>query len=263
MADLGRRRGARVPTLVPPDVLLRLEAGEESVNHMEQVALDMGNLLAASLPELAHRGAELRGKGLVARMRAGGRVVHEELGAAAVVVCGRSTSDTVRGWAAMAISHAPDLTLAARLRMIRQLADDSHFAVREWAWLAMRAHIARDVRQAVALLTPWTQEDSQRLRRFASEATRPRGVWSAHLPVLKANPQLGLDLLEPLRSDPARYVQDSVGNWLNDASKTRPEWVIGVCERWTSSSTSAATARICRRARRSLSDQLKTEPADL
>ncbi len=45
-----RRIGARHPAAVPPEVTVALEAGHESVNHMEQIAMDMGNLLACSFP---------------------------------------------------------------------------------------------------------------------------------------------------------------------------------------------------------------------
>jgi 3-methyladenine DNA glycosylase AlkC len=251
-----RRRGARRPALVPSDVLAALESGQESANHMEQIAMDMGNLLASQFPPLIRRANELRDIGLVARMRTGGRILYEELGLSAARTGVAWTSDTARGWAAMAIGYASGLPFEKRLELLRPFADDAHFAVREWAWLSLRPHVAADTHAAIALLISWTAEDSERLRRFASEATRPRGVWSAHLPILKSNPERGLPLLEPLRADPSRYVQDSVSNWLNDASKSQPEWVESLCETWERYSPTAATARIRRRACRSLPSDL-------
>lgn len=262
MSARAPRRGARHPSLVPPDVLVELEAGAESVNHMEQIALDMGNLLASLFPALAHRAEDLRNLGLVARMRAGGRVLYEELGLDRTLQT-MSTSDTARGWAAMAVGHAPGLSIERRMELIRPFADDEHFAVREWAWLSLRPHVATDVPQAIRRLTPWTAESSYRLRRFATEVTRPRGVWSAHLGPLKVAPELALPLLEPLRADTTRYVQDSVANWLNDAGKSQPGWVQDLCRRWLLESRAAETMRICHRAQRGLRRRSQPEPANL
>jgi formate-dependent phosphoribosylglycinamide formyltransferase (GAR transformylase) len=46
----GGRRGARSPGRVPADVLRGLEDGGVSVNHMQQIAIDMGTLLASQFP---------------------------------------------------------------------------------------------------------------------------------------------------------------------------------------------------------------------
>ena len=91
--------------------------------------------------------------------------------------------------------------------------------------MAVRPHVAAELARAIALLVDWTADHSPYVRRFASEATRPRGVWCTHIAALRREPEPGRALLEPLRADPSGYVQDSVGNWLNDAGKDRPDWV--------------------------------------
>jgi 3-methyladenine DNA glycosylase AlkC len=220
---------------------------------MEQIAIDMGALLETAFPTLANEAERLRSGGLVTKMRAGGQLLFEALDHEAWAVAKKSESDSVRGWGAMAIGQAPNLDLEDRLRLIRPYADDAHFAVREWAWLSLRPHIASEPEDAIRMLRPWTSEESERLRRYATEATRPRGVWSQHIANLKTEPELGLPLLLPLKSDPSRYVQDSVANWLNDASKSRPEWVEEICGAWLANSHDRATTRICRRGMRSIS----------
>jgi 3-methyladenine DNA glycosylase AlkC len=237
---------------VPRYVLDALEAGAESANHMEQIALDMGVLLTNHVPILADRADELRERGLVSRMRRGGELLFEEFGSGAPLAALAWKSDTLRGFGAMAVGVIPELTLRDRLQLIEPFADDPHFAVREWAWLSLRPHVSEAIRSALKELLPWALEESPRLRRFACEVTRPRGVWSRHLPELKAEPEIAMPLLDSLRADEARYVQNSLANWLNDASKSRPDWAKRVCAQWMIGTPSAATQRICRRALRSL-----------
>ena len=67
----------------------------------------------------------------------------------------------------------------------------------------------------------------------------------------KKEPQRALALLENTRADPARYVQLAAGNWLNDASKSRPDWVIALTSRW-SSEGNRNTSFIIRRGMRSI-----------
>jgi 3-methyladenine DNA glycosylase AlkC len=214
--------------------------------------MNMDVLFARAFPALAARAPRLRDLGLVMRLRTGGAFLWEELGLDSISEGTRWPSDTARGWAAMAVGAAPEMPLSTRLELIQPYADDPHFAVREWAWLSLRPHVAVNLDSAIQLLIPWTSAYSSRLRRFASEVTRPRGVWSRHIPSLKADPSPARCLLDPLRHDPVRYVQDSVGNWLNDASKTSPRWVIETCARWLGDGPSEATRRICRRATRTV-----------
>ena len=55
-----------------------------------------------------------------------------------------------------------------------------------------------------------------------------------------------------MKTDKAKYVQDSVGNWLNDASKTRPDFVVALCERWENESPAKETKYIVKKALRTL-----------
>jgi 3-methyladenine DNA glycosylase AlkC len=56
-----------------------------------------------------------------------------------------------------------------------------------------------------------------------------------------------------LKSDKAKYVRDSVGNWLNDAGKTRPDFVVQLCKRWENESDTKETKYITKKALRTLS----------
>lgn len=247
------RKGARSRAEITPEVLAALNAGTaETLTLPEALAVDFAALMAACLPGVD--AAPLRaaaGEGVTRRMALAARLALDALGGAALVELAAHASDTVRGWGAYAVGLCPHLTLEERLVMIRPLADDPHFGVREWAWLGLRAHIAAEPLLALELLAPWTAEASPFLRRFASEATRPRGVWCAHVAALRADPAQGLAVLEPLHADPQRYVQDSVANWLNDAAKDHPDWVRAQCARW-SVGGGKATAYIVKRASRNL-----------
>ncbi|MDX2115145.1 MAG: DNA alkylation repair protein [Planctomycetota bacterium] len=249
------RKGARRMADVTPAVRARLNRGEiEALTLSEILTVDFAKLIRAAAPEIDPRRAARVGRagGIIARMRAAGVELLEHGGIGMFDGLAAHRSDTVRGWAAYLLAEAPGLTLAERLKRVKPLADDANAGVREWAWIALRPHVAADLPGAIRALWPWTGHRSANVRRYASEITRPRGVWCAHLNELKRDPTSGLVLLEPLRADGAKYVQDSVANWLNDAGKSHPEWVRGVCARWERESESAATARICRRALRSL-----------
>lgn len=243
------RRGARSIATVPPAHLAALNAGTaEAATLSESLAMDLAALWRACFPGLP--APDLPASlGITRRVALAGQALHAALAPEAVAALANHPSDMVRGWAAHALAAAPGLDVAGHAARLRPFAADAHFGVREWAWMALRPHIAADLPGALAALRPWTAEASPFLRRFAVEATRPRGVWCAHLPELRRNPAAGLVLLEPLRADPARYVQDSVANWINDAAKDQPAWAHALLARWAEV---GAAAHILRRAARSL-----------
>jgi 3-methyladenine DNA glycosylase AlkC len=251
------RKGSSRRADIPADVLAQLNAGTlESRTLAEGLAIDFATLLVTAVPDVPadylQMVREPMEKGITRRMELVGGILLRHFGVERLEEVAKHPSDTVRGWACYLIGQLPKLKLKARLDLIRPLADDPHFGVREWAWLAVRPHLAANVPHAVKLLTPWTAAPSPFVRRFAVESMRPRGVWCSHIDALKQNPDLGLPLLDPLNADPEQYVQDSVANWLNDAAKTQPVWVTAVCQRWRRESDSEHTVRITRRAVRSI-----------
>jgi 3-methyladenine DNA glycosylase AlkC len=158
----------------------------------------------------------------------------------------------VRCWAAYTVGKNTKLSTEQMLRQIQPFAADRHFGVREIAWLAVRPVIAKNLTESITILSKWTSHKDENVRRFCTEATRPRGVWCEHIEELKQNPALGLVILEPLMADAAKYVQDSVGNWLNDASKTAPAFVIDLCKKWDKESKTKETAYIIKKALRTV-----------
>ncbi|MCY2960792.1 MAG: DNA alkylation repair protein [Planctomycetota bacterium] len=251
-------------------MLRDLNAGRiETRSLVEWLAIDFALLARSALPTIlpasaVERVAEQleahRALGIVARTQIAGHGLAAALGSGAarerrLRALATHPSDTLRGWAAYAATTGEG-PLSARLTTIRPFAADAHSGVRELAWMAVRPAIAAEIERALDLLSRWSGDPDANVRRFASESTRPRGVWCAHVAALKADPSPGLAVLEPLRADPSKYVRDSVANWLNDASKDDPAWVRAVCARWSRESRGPETAYVVKRAQRTL---LRTE----
>jgi len=264
--DDAKRKGARTPKDVPPAVLERLNRGEiEAVNLMESLAMDqralLGNLLRQTGRTDYLRPVLASVDGL---KKQGFNIVAETIGTALfaqaaqqddrefLAVISGHRSDLVRCWAAYGIGKNPGPEIEEALERIRPFVADGHYGVREIAWMAVRPKLARHLERGIAFLSGWAADEDANIRRFASEATRPRGVWCAHIDALKDDPAPGLPILEPLKSDASKYVRDSVGNWLNDAGKTRPDFVKTLCERWETESGTKETKYIIRKAMRTM-----------
>ena len=156
-------------------------------------------------------------------------------------------SDLVRQWGAYAVNHpSVPLTLSKRLSATLPYAADLHMSVRECAWMAFRPHLSTALDDGLSLLEPVTRSACPNERRFAVEVSRPRSVWGRHIVALKRDPSRALALLENVYDDEARYVRLAAGNWLNDASKTRPEWVRQLCTRWPATGRKNTVAIVAR-----------------
>jgi 3-methyladenine DNA glycosylase AlkC len=261
------RKGAFRIALIPSEVLDALNDGLlETVNLNEFLALELPRLarnVAAQIGlDAAHERLDdtlamlvsfkpMKRHDHVARALYDLTAMHPERDAVAHRIA-THPSDVARCWAAQWIALS-GLDLAQQLRAVRRFAADPHFGVREIAWMSVRDAVVGALDEALALLGAWVRDPDPNIRRFASELTRPRGVWCAQIEALKAEPWRAQPLLEALRSDDSRYVQNSVANWLNDASKTQGEWVEAVGARWLAESDTAATKYIVKRALRTLS----------
>ena len=268
--EIRNRKGARKPAEVPAEVLELLNSGLlETVNLSEWLAVDQLALLqhfmqdhgmASSAYERIYTAYQQLKKQTVNTVN---QLIGQELQrlladeapdrqARLYEQMSHHVSDIVRGWAAYVVSFQSDWSLEKQLEAVRPFAADAHFGVRELAWFAMRPPMALELTKAIGIMEEWAKSDDENIRRFATESLRPRGVWCAHIEELKEQPHLAVGILEPLKNDPSKYVRDSVGNWLNDASKSAPDWVEDLCERWGSESDTKATNYIIKRALRTL-----------
>lgn len=262
------RKGARKVQEVPVEVLELLNKGKiETVNLTEWLAIDHIELIQSAFPEIgvsentikiiAEKIAGQKKPSAMNAIKLIGASLHE-------IYYGKSdyhtifesfsnhVSDSIRCYAPYLISLNENLNMDEKFNQSLSLVADKHFGVREVVWMALRPEIERNLNVAIAFLSKWAENDDENIRRFTSESTRPRGVWCKHIEALKENPELALPVLEKLKSDPSKYVQDSVGNWLNDAGKTRPDFVIELCEKWQEESPTNETKKIVKRARRSI-----------
>lgn len=100
------------------------------------------------------------------------------------------------------------------------------------AEFAIRPFLLRYPDQTLAVLSRWSLDPSEHVRRLVSEGTRPMLPWGKRLDQFLKNPEKTFYLLDQLKNDPSRYVQKSVANHLNDHSKNHPEWVISKLKAW-------------------------------
>jgi len=256
------RKGARSLKDIKPEVVEYLNKGViETKNLMEWLVTDQLALLKLVLRDInkdewytSFEVAVNRQKKLTANSNT--KVIGETLGTltsdtSIYNTLKTHTSDLVRCWSCWAESllhdNVPDL-----LKVLKPYVADSHFGVREVVIFASKERMIEDLDTAIAILSKWTNDEDENIRRFAVEAMRPIGVWTKKITAFQENPEKGLVLLEPLKSDSSKYVRDSVANWLNDASKSKPDWVQSICDTWQKESPVKETTYIIKRGLRTI-----------
>jgi 3-methyladenine DNA glycosylase AlkC len=261
-----KRKGSKSAKDIPKEILEQLNNGQiETANLVEWLAVDQ-RLLLTNMLHQTNKTEYL--KPILADIenlkKQTVNTINEAIGtglfeqslknddAEILTIISTHKSDLIRCWATYTISKNQNLDTSQKLKQIQAFSADKHFGVREICWMAVRPTIAKNLAQCIEILSGWTNHKDENVRRFASEATRPRGVWCEHIEALKQNPEIGLAILEPMKSDKAKYVQDSVGNWLNDASKSQPDFVKNICKKWEKESSTKETAYIIKKALRTI-----------
>lgn len=262
------RKGARKAQDIPSEVLGLLNNGEiETVNLTEWLAIQHIKLIKTVFPKLGIQQNNINSivKEIESQKKPSTMNTTKLIGSILYEQYCKTTnlkdildklssysSDSIRCYAPYLIGLNGNLTIEQKLTQSRELVADKHFGVREVVWMALRPEIDKNLEESIKVLSAWTSSKDENIRRFSTESTRPRGVWCKHIDRLKENPEMALPILDKLKSDNSIYVQDSVGNWLNDASKSKPDFVIELCEKWQKESPTKETEKIIKRARRTI-----------
>ncbi len=107
-----------------------------------------------------------------------------------------------------------------------------YFTVFGSAEFAVRPFIVTDQARALKTLRQWTKDADEKVRRLASEGSRPRLPWGMRLQALVREPKPAFAILEALKDDESLFVRRSVANHLNDITKDHPELVLQLLDAW-------------------------------
>jgi 3-methyladenine DNA glycosylase AlkC len=102
---------------------------------------------------------------------------------------------------------------------------------------AVRPFIEKYPDQMMAQMLVWAGHPSWKVRRLASEGSRPRLPWGIALQKFKKDPTPVFPILEKLKNDPSEDVRRSVANNLNDIAKDHPDKVLNIVQRWKTAET--------------------------
>lgn len=122
---------------------------------------------------------------------------------------------------------------------------------------AVRPFLLKHNEAMLQQMLAWSKHNSYKVRRFASEGSRPRLPWGMAIPALKKDPAPILPILENLKNDPSDWVRKSVANNINDIAKDNPAIVLQLAAAWQG--ISKETDAIIKHGSRTLLKQGHTE----
>ncbi|MFT5351853.1 MAG: 3-methyladenine DNA glycosylase AlkC [Gammaproteobacteria bacterium] len=108
------------------------------------------------------------------------------------------------------------------------------------AEFAIRPFLLNDSEKTVRQMKRWSKHRDWRVRRLASEGTRPRLPWGKQIPQFIKDPSDILPILNTLYDDTNLVVRRSVANNLNDISKDHPELAANLATDWLSNKSESA-----------------------
>lgn len=113
---------------------------------------------------------------------------------------------------------------------------------------AVRPFILKYSEEMLAIMLEWSKHENYKVRRLATEGSRPRLPWAMGIPFLKKDPSAIIPILENLKHDSSEWVRKSVSNNLNDIAKDHPETVLNIAKSWSgiSPETDAIIKHGCR-----------------
>ena len=100
------------------------------------------------------------------------------------------------------------------------------------AEFAIRPFILKHPDITLPRLIEWTLNPDWRVRRLASEGSRPRLPWGTQLKPFIKDPSFVIGILNQLYNDPNLVVRRSVANNLNDIAKDNPELAVETAQSW-------------------------------
>lgn len=96
----------------------------------------------------------------------------------------------------------------------------------------IRPYIENHLKKSLSQLKKWSKSKNRHVRRLSSEGPRPRLPWANKLQIFIDDPSPILPILNTLKDDPSKYVQNSVANCINDILKDNLDIGKDLIERW-------------------------------
>ncbi|MEZ4725001.1 MAG: DNA alkylation repair protein [Candidatus Kapaibacterium sp.] len=98
---------------------------------------------------------------------------------------------------------------------------------------AIRPYIVAHPEKAISVMHEWSKNENFHIRRLSCEGLRPRLPWAKKLDMFIENPNKIIPILENLKDDKVKYVQNSVANCINDILKDNLEIGLALIESWS------------------------------